>query len=35
VAISWDCGARSEQREESPGLLRLRLATTSFLAMTT
>ena len=28
VAISlWDCGACSEQSEESPGLLRLRLAT--------
>ena len=33
--ISWDCGACSELREESPGLLRLRLATATLLAMTT
>jgi hypothetical protein len=33
--ISRDCGACSEQSEESPGLLRLRLATVSLLAMAT
>ena len=29
-----DCGACSERSEESPGLLRLRLATATLLAMT-
>jgi len=32
--VCRDCGACSEWREESPGLLRLRLATAELLAMT-